>query len=407
MSTVAQTQQRLQDPQTMPYRWVILALMASTFIITFFVRMTWPPLIPVVVPILHMKMSQAGAYMTAFYIGYVITQIPAGVLADRLGVRAILTCSLLFEGLSTIGMGSISTYDQGFYMRVITGIGAGAVFGSALRGLVEWFHPRERGFAFGIMFASPSAGIVLSSVIVIPLNAALGWQNAFRISGLLAVAVGILVFFLVKTSAATQKSPSMFAGFPIVFGSRDLILTSLAGFCLMWVELGTATWTVMSIRKLGLGMATAGVVMTAYGIGGILGPFLSGWMSDKIGRRKYIMIFFFIILIPMTIWFGMQTTRAALVGWGFVFGFLSYCVNPHLTILISEAVEPKFAALANGAGNVIFQIAPMVVPIVTGWSVDVTGKFQSAWWIMAIGPLVGILMLLPVRAGRNKPAAAA
>ena len=401
MSTASQVP--VQDPKTMPYRWVILALMALTFVITFFIRMTWPPLIPVVVPILHMKMSQAGAYMMAFYLGYVITQIPAGVLADRFGVRAILTCSLLFEGISTIGMGSIGTYDQGFILRVITGLGAGAVFGAAIRALVEWFHPKERGLAFGIMFASPSAGIVLSSVIVIPLNAALGWQNAFRISGAIAIVVAILVFLMVKTSAKTQNSPSMFAGFPIVFGSRDLILTSLAGFCLMWVELGTATWTVMSIRKLGLSMTVAGAVMTAYGIGGILGPFLSGWLSDKIGRRKYIMIFFLILLIPLTIWFGMQTTVGALTFWGFVFGFVSYCVNPHLTILVSEAVDAKFAALANGTSNVIYQIAPMVVPIVTGWSVDVTGKFQSAWWIMAVGPLVGILMLLPVRAG-TKPA---
>jgi ACS family hexuronate transporter-like MFS transporter len=393
------------DQQTQPYRWVILALMSATFIVTFFIRMTWPPLIPVVVPILHMKMSQAGAYMSAFYIGYVITQIPAGVLADRLGVRAILTCSLLVLGLSTIGMGSIGSYDSGFYLRVVTGLGAGAVFGAAIRALVEWFHPSERGFAFGIMFASPSAGIALSSVVVVALNARFGWQNAFRICGLFAVIVAILVLLLVKASAATQKSPSMFAGFPIVFGSRDLLLTSAAGFCLMWVELGTATWTVASIKKLGLSLGVAAVVLTVYGIGGILGPFLSGWLSDKIGRRKYIMIFFFIVLIPLTVVFGMQHTVAALTFWGFVFGFISYCINPHLTILVSEAVESKYAALANGTSNVIYQIAPMVVPIVTGWSVDKTGNFHAAWWIMAIGPLAGILMLLPVRAG-TKPAGA-
>ena len=45
-----------------PYRWVILILATATFLITFFIRFAWPPLIPVVVPILKMKMSQAGAY---------------------------------------------------------------------------------------------------------------------------------------------------------------------------------------------------------------------------------------------------------------------------------------------------------------------------------------------------------
>lgn len=385
-----------------PYRWVILVLMTATFLITFFIRFAWPPLIPVVVPILKMKMSQAGAFMSAFYIGYLITQIPAGLLADRFGVRLIIALSLIIEGISTSLMGSIGSYETGFILRLVTGLGAGAVFGACSRAIMEWFPARERGTAFGIMFAAPSGGIVLASLVVTPLNAAIGWQGAFRISGIIAIVVGIVVYLTTRTSAQAKSSEGIFVGFPVVFGSKDLLLTAFAGFCLMWVELGTATWTVAAVKKLGLSLGVAGSVMLAYGVGGIIAPYLSGSISDRIGNRKWILIIAYIILIPVTLIFGHQTTAAWLMVTGFIFGFVSYVSNPQLTILISEFAGKKYAGLANGSSNVIFQFAPMIGPFVMGWSIDTTGSFSSVWWMMAAGPLVGILLLLCVNPANTK-----
>lgn len=390
--------------EALPYRWVILAMMVSCFVFTFLVRFTWPPLIPVVVPVLGMQMTQAGAYMSAFYLGYIITQIPAGILADRFGVRVILALSLIIEGISTFGMGYITTYDTGFTLRVITGLGAGAVYSACARSLMEWFPARERGTAFGIMLAAPSAGIVLSSIIVPPLNKAVGWTGAFQAVGAATIVVGILIFLLVRSTEEVKGGGSMFGGFTVIFGSRDLILTALAGFCLMWVELGTATWAFAHIKKLGysLGAAGAGSVMMFYGIGGILSPLISGYVSDKIGNRKWLLIGALLIIAPMTVVFGYQTDLSMLRIVGFLFGFCSYFANPHLTILISEFAGKEWAATANGASNVVFQTASMIGPAIMGWSIDLSGSFSIVWWVMAAGPLVGILMMLPVNPERTR-----
>ncbi len=388
--------------EALPYRWVILAMMVSCFVFTFFVRFTWPPLIPVVVPVLGMNMTQAGAYMFAFYLGYIITQIPAGILADRFGVRVILALSLIIEGISTFGMGYITTYDSGFALRVITGLGAGAVYSACARSLMEWFPARERGTAFGIMLGAPSAGIVLSSVIVPPLNTAVGWQGAFQFVGAATIVVGILIFILVRSSEQVKGGGSMFGGFRVILGSRDLILTALAGFCLMWVELGTATWAIAHVKKLGISLGAAGSVMMFYGIGGLISPPVSGYLSDKIGNRKWILIVSFLIIAPVTVVFGNQTDLTMLCVVGFLFGFCSYFANPHLTILISEFAGKEWAATANGASNVVFQTASMIGPAIMGWSIDTTGSFSTVWWVMAAGPLVGILMMLPVNPEKTR-----
>jgi MFS transporter, ACS family, hexuronate transporter len=383
-------------PVTMqPYRWVILAMTSLCFVLTFLTRFTWPPLIPVVVPVLGMKMSQAGAYMGAFYLGYVITQIPAGVLADYFGVRFILAFSLVVEGLATFGMGHITTYDMGFTLRVITGLGAGAVFSACARALMEWLEPKERGTAFGVLLGAPSAGILLSSIIVPPLNAAFNWQGAFQTVGLVTVLVGIVLFFTVRTGSQAKSGGNVPAGFKIVFGSKDLILTALAGFCLMWVELDTATWTIASIKNLGFTLGAAGTIMSFFGVSGLISPFLSGFLSDRVGHRKYILMISLAIIVPVTILFGYQKTIPMLSIMGFIFGFCSYLANPHLTAMISEFAGKQWAATANGTSNFIFQMASMIGPVVMGWSIDVTKSFSSVWWIMAAGPLLGILLLIP------------
>jgi sugar phosphate permease len=397
-------EERLGKSEYSSYRWVILALMFCCFVLTFLARFAWPPLIPVMVPVLKMSMSQAGSYMSAFYIGYVITQVPAGILADRFGVRFILAASLVIEGITTWSMGHITTFDMGFGLRVATGLGAGAVYAACARALMEWFPAKERGTAFGIMLAAPSGGIVLSNFIVPGLNATIGWQGAFQTIGIATVILGIAIYFFVKTSSESAKNNlPLLGGFKVIFSNRDLLLTCVAGFGLLWVELGAATWANAYIKKLGFSTMDAGIVMIWYGLGGIIAPVISGWISDKLGNRKAILILFYVLAVPVTIIFGYQTTISMLSIVGFIFGFISYAANPHLTILVSEYAGREWAATANGLSNFIFQLAPILGSVVMGWSIDVTGSFTSVWYIMAIGPLMGALLLLPIRPPGQQP----
>jgi len=386
------------EVQAPPYRWVILALTAGCFTFTFITRFTWPPLIPVVMPVLKMSAAQAGAFMFAFYLGYIVTQIPAGILADRFGVRFILGVSLIIEGISTSLFGFITTYDTGFALRVIAGLGAGAVFSSCTLALMEWFPAHERGRAFGILLAAPSAGILVTNFMVPGLNALVGWTGAFHFVGLFTITAGVLVLLFMRSAGEIKAgSKTLLGGFPVIARSSGLILTALAGFCLMWMEIGTATWANNHlVKKLALSVPTAGYIMMIYGLGGVLAPLVSGFVSDWTGQRKWLVILAYAVSAPLCVIFGYQTTLGGLTVLAFLMGFTSYIANPQLTVLISQFAGVEWAATANGTANFIFQTASMIVPLVLGFSIDLTGSSTIVWWIMAVGPLVGILLMLPV-----------
>jgi MFS family permease len=166
----------------------------------------------------------------------------------------------------------------------------------------------------------------------------------------------------------------------------------------MWMEIGFASWANAYIKKqLGFSVKEAGLVLICYSIGGVLASPVSGWLSDLIGNRKKIMMGAFLLSAPLTVVFGYQTSLKMLIIVGFVYGFCSYFANPHLTIMVAETAGKSRAATATGISNVMFQLSAMLGPLVLGWSIDVTKTFNSVWYLMAAGPLVGILMLIGVR----------
>jgi sugar phosphate permease len=386
------------DTEISPYRWVILFFAVLSFVLTFICRFSWPPLIPVIVPILHISMKQAGAYMSAFYLGYLITQIPSGILADRFGVRAVLGFALVLAGGAQWAMGSITSFETGFWLRFIIGLGSGAVMSSCARAVVEWFPAKERGTAFGILIAGLPMGVLLANYIVPALNAAFNWQVAYHIIGVAVVTLGVLVYSFIRSTVEEKQEQSLLGGIPAFFTNRDLILLGLAGSCLLWMEIGFVSWANAYIKnQLGFSVKEAGLVLICYSVGGVLACPVSGWLSDLVGNRKEIMIGSYLLAAPLTVVFGYQKSLKMLIIVAFIYGFCSYCANPHLGILVVEKAGKNRAATATGISNVMFQLSSMIGPFILGWSIDITKTFNSVWFLLGAGPLVGVLMMIGVR----------
>jgi hypothetical protein len=72
-----------------PHRWIVLAAMVACFMLTSLVRSTWPPLIPVVVPTLHLHVALPAALIAASCLRITIAQNQAGPLPDPLPMRPV------------------------------------------------------------------------------------------------------------------------------------------------------------------------------------------------------------------------------------------------------------------------------------------------------------------------------
>ena len=77
-------------------KWLALLAVTLAFTFTFVSRYIWSPLMSDVTAEFGITAVQAGLYMSAFFAGYLITQIPGGIMADKLQPKVILiVCTLL------------------------------------------------------------------------------------------------------------------------------------------------------------------------------------------------------------------------------------------------------------------------------------------------------------------------
>ncbi|MDL2259252.1 MFS transporter [Deltaproteobacteria bacterium OttesenSCG-928-K17] len=388
------------NPHISSYRFIIAALAATSFIMAFISRFAWPPMIPVVAPVMNINTTEAMAYMSVFYIGYVVTQIPGGILADRFGPRLVLSVAMAIQGIGTLGIGLTDNYQVGFMLRLLCGLGAGCVYSSCLKAIVTWFSPAQRGLAIGILMTSPTLGIALPNLIMPILNESMGWQGAFRTLGIAILIFSVLTLAMMKEVKTVAAGPrkSFIVGLKYVLSNKNILLVSLAGFSLIWCQIGFGSIANKYMTDaLSFSLAEAGRVMTAFGLIGILMPSLAGYLCGKFpAGKKWMLIMCHVLLIAFLLIFGQLSTMTACLVVASVLGCLMGFANPIYSVVIAENAGPEWAATAGGVGNCIFQIAAILSPLAIGMARDATGGFGLTWWILAGGAALGILVSMPL-----------
>jgi len=140
--------------------------------------------------------TSLGLLHSSFFYLYAAFQIPAGLLTDRYGVRAIATAGTAAMSLRALAFGLAPTYALAFLGRLLVGLGASVLFVAALRFCANWFRPDEFGTMTGVTF---SVGILGGLAATTPLAIAassVGWRGSMLGLGAfgIAVAVGIGLF---------------------------------------------------------------------------------------------------------------------------------------------------------------------------------------------------------------------
>ncbi len=386
------------NPHDQSYRFVIAALAATSFLMAFISRFSWPPMVQVMLPIMNIEITEAMAYMSVFYIGYVTTQIPGGILGDRFGPRLVLSVAMALQGLGTLCLGFTADYNVGLFLRLVCGLGAGCVYSSCLKSIVTWFAPAQRSLAIGILMTAPTLGIALPNLIMPALNSSMGWQGAFRTIGIVIIIFSFITFIMMKEVKTAQAGPrkSIMVGLKFVFSNRNILLVSLAGFSMIWCQIGfSSIANVYMQQHLSFSMADAGKVMSAFGLVGLFSPALAGYLCGKFPTgKKWMIILCHICMIIFLLLFGQFDTMSACLVMGVLLGILFGFANPIYSVVIAENAGPEWAATAGGLGNAIFQVAAILAPMAIGIARDATGGFGQTWTILAAGATLGILVAL-------------
>lgn len=308
-----------------------------------------------------------------FYYGYSPFSLVAGATMDRMGPRRLVPFAAIAVGIGAL-MFSTGQRELASVGRVIQG--AGGVF--ALVGAVyiatKNFPASQAATLIGATQMFGMAGGSAGQFVVGPLiGRGLSWSNFWIGMGILGLVIGVILFLLIPEEETKKESTgwlkSTATGFGVVFKNPQSILCGLiAGLLFIPTSIFDMIWGVRFLQEAhGVDYASAVLRSSTVPFGWIIGCPLLGFISDRIGRRKPVIICAAVVLLACLAWilYGIPGIFPPYVP-GLIAGIASGAAMLPYTV-IKEANPPQFGGTATGVVNFLnFTFSALLGPVF-GW----------------------------------------
>jgi len=426
------------DTRKTKYRFVVLTMIFLVYAINYADRTNIGAVLPFIINEFHINNFEAGTIASMFFLGYAVSQIPAGFFIAKRGTRGVVSLSIFGFSAFTWLMGTVSSV---FGLKLVR-LGLGLSEGPSPVGLAStincWFPPKEKATATGVYIAATMFAPIIVPPLAVWISVTWGWRWVFYSFAIPGIVAAIAWYFLVKTKPSESRfvSESELAEInasqgennqvreniviadkftrldkfirvrkltPVdtakgLFTSKNILGDCLAYFMMVSVLYGLLTWIPLYlVKEKGFDFMSMGLVASMPCIGGFVGAIGGGYISDKLlgRRRKPTMIFTATSTVIMM--FIMLNIPASTVAVCVGLFFVGLCLNigwPAFTaygMAVSDAkTYPIASSIINSGGN----LGGFVSPMVAGILLDKTGSFHSVFTYFGICAAIGLVVIL-------------
>ncbi|MEP6807500.1 MAG: MFS transporter [Chloroflexota bacterium] len=340
--------------------------------------------------------TAVGGSMQLLY-GFLTRWVSRPVLLG--GGQLIYGAGLLISGL---------THNVGQLLGAISAARIGSspqhVVGNAL--LSDVFPVERRGFAISAHISGGNVGTVLVPFVGLALIGAVGWQATLALFGLPALVVGSLILWRVREDGVAYRARARGAGsvrgqLSAVLGRGDLRLilgASLIAAGGRGLDI-VAPFMLLYLRgPLKISEGTTAVLYALLLVGAVVGPLLAGWLSDRFGRRRTLVVYYVLSALGVLAFLAAGSNLVLLVPLLLPFGTAVFSESPVLQAFLADRAQ---GPIRDVAFSVYFTCA---FGIGAAWAF-VIGNVAASWGypvafgLMAVSYLGAALLVWLVHVG--------
>ncbi len=411
---------RMTRPQPNPAetdgsrRWVLYSILFFLgWVMMYADRSILAPVQSLVADQFQLTNAEVGLVSSVFFGVYVLTQIPSGILGDRVGRVRLIFVGFLIFGVATslTGVtGLMHVFGLFLLMRAFAGLGEGLYYGPQYAKSGEETPLKHRALGAAIINSGQGFGTAIGITAASFFTFTLGWEWpwTFVVFGGLTLVVGLLIRFLIpesKPAREPERLSSELRRFGSLLKSPVLLGTFVMLFCGVYTFFVMVTWLPTFLEaEWGLEPSQAGLMASLAFWIAIPGGILMGFLSDRVRSRRP----FVLVLVPLAVGAILLLTfapnegvlLAAILLYG-AFGKLA--LDPVLISSVADNIPNDMRSSAYGLYNCIGMAAAILAPPATGALVDTTGSFQTAFLVAAGLLVLGAVVFLSLFRERKNP----
>ncbi|KTD62510.1 MFS transporter [Legionella spiritensis] len=347
--------------------------------------------------------TQVGSLSGAFFVAYVLMQIPVGLAYDRFGARKILISASVLLCVGIFGLGLSQEYWQAYLARLVMGCGSAFGFVGMLYVTSSWFSNRHFTMLVGISETLALMGVALGEVGMAWLITHYGWRITMYMAGGCALILTVVVVFIIRDPVKNipvevNEWVPLGRAFKKVIRNRQVWLAGLYGFAMISIINVVANlWGIPFFvqRYPAMSLHTASTMISIIFIGtGIGGPF-HAWLIQRFSARQVIMtgcVCLTLLLYSMVLYWS-TLPFWMLYGLLFLTGFFS---SAYILVfgVVKDSINRELQGTALSAANMLLMMsAPLLQPLV-GKLLELEFNFEQALSIIVITLVAAVFLSL-------------
>ncbi|HEV7821909.1 MAG TPA: MFS transporter, partial [Burkholderiales bacterium] len=348
----------METPRPVWWRASAIALTCCAFFISFFHRVSTGSIAGELQHEFAIGAAALGTLGATYFYVYALMQVPSGVLADTLGPRVTLALGMLIAGIGSIAYGLAGSFATAAIARTLAGLGVSVVFVCMLKLCADWFHERRFATAVGAANVAGIAGALFATAPLAWLITIVSWRSVFVTVGVASLILALAIWLFVREApvAAGRRAAGNWRRALVQVAANPAtwppfwINVGISGAYMTFIGLWAAPFLVHAhgFTPVAAGRCTA-LTLIAFAF---CAP-LVGWLSDRVGLRRPLVIGFAIAYTAVGVLWVMLPSRS--VNPAIAAALLTGLAVPGFTLSWSIAKEvnpPQSAGMAIAIANI-------------------------------------------------------
>ncbi|MCM8625228.1 MFS transporter [Accumulibacter sp.] len=368
-------------------RVLILAAVVAAYVLSFFQRFAPAGIAQDLVAAFSTTASSLGVLAATYFYVYTVMQVPTGMLVDTLGPRLVLLVGGIVGGLGSLLFGLAPDLDVALLGRTLVGLGVSVTFIAMLKIIAVSFEEGRFASLVGLSMLIGNLGSILAGAPLSWVAQVAGWRSVFVALAVVSLLLGIGCWCLLG-----EKSPNehnrlsapragkarfdrtvVLSGLLTVLRNRETwpvacVNFGVSGSFFAFAGLWATPWLT---QVHGMSRTTAANHVSLYFAGFALGCVIIGTLSDRIGRRKPVLVL--TSQLYGAIWLVWLSAGTLPAGLTYVLFALMGLLTAGFTLTWACAKELNPPLLSGMSTSVInmggFLAAAILQPLV-GWVID-------------------------------------